>query len=331
MKMHKVHLTLAIGDYDHVRDFVQGDIQAQGIEITYLKLVHEEIFYRFIYFREWEISEISMAKYVSLISQNDRSLTAIPVFPSRIFRLSSIFVHRDGDIQRPEDLAGKKVGIPEWAQTASVYARGYLAHQVGIPLQDIDWYQAGVNQAGRTEKVDLKIPKGVRYTPVPDRSLTELLLSRDLDAIMSARPPQHFLDGKPEIVRLFPDYRAMEEAYWRETGIFPIMHTVAIRADVLKRYPWVAMNLFKAFEEAKRRSMERAADMASPRFPIPWCFEYVARSRELFGHDYWPYGIEANRTTLEAFLEYAHEQGVCHRHLNVEELFPPGVQSFFTV
>ncbi|MFQ5841314.1 MAG: 4,5-dihydroxyphthalate decarboxylase, partial [Thermodesulfobacteriota bacterium] len=260
--MHKIHLTLAIGDYDHVRDFAQGDIRAEGIEITYLKLQHEEIFYRFIYFREWDVSEISMAKYVSLISQNDESLTAIPVFPSRIFRLSSIYVHRDGDIHKPEDLAGKKVGVPEWAQTASVYTRGYLVHQVDIPLQDIDWYQAGVNQAGRTEKVDLKIPKGVRYTPVPDRSLTELLLSGDLDAVLSARPPRYFLDGKPEIVRLFPDYRTVEEAYWRETGIFPIMHTIAIRADVLKRYPWVAMNLFKAFEGAKRRSIERALDMS---------------------------------------------------------------------
>ena len=331
MKMHKVHLTLAIGDYDHVRDFAQGDIGAEGIEITYLKLQHEEIFYRFIYFREWDISEISMAKYVSLISQNDESLTAIPVFPSRIFRLSSIYVLRDGGIQNPEDLAGKKVGVPEWAQTASVYTRGYLVHQVGIPLQDIDWYQAGVNQAGRTEKVDLKIPKGVRYTPVPDRSLTELLLSEALDAVISARPPQHFLDGKPEIVRLIPDYRAAEEEYWRETGIFPIMHTIAIRAEVQRRNPWVAMNLLKAFEEAKRRSIERALDMSSPRFPIPWCFEYTARSREIFGDDYWPYGIEPNRKTLEAFLEYAYEQGVCHRRLKAEELFPREVQSFFTI
>ena len=329
--MRKVHLTLAISDYDHVRDFTEGDIEAEGIEITYLKLQHEEIFYRFFYFREWDISEISMAKYVSLISQNDKNLTAIPVFPSRLFRLSSIYVHADGNIKRPEDLAGRKVGVPEWAQTASVYTRAYLMHQVGIPLQDIDWYQAGVNQAGRTEKVELNLPEGVSCTAVPDRFLAEMILSKDVDAILSARPPQHFLDGKPEIVRLFPDYRAAEEAYWRETGIFPIMHTVAIKTGVLKRYPWVAMNLLKAFEEAKQRSIERGADISATRFPIPWCFESIARSRELFGDDYWPYGIELNRTTLEAFLEYAYEQGVCHRHLRVEELFPQEVQSSFAV
>jgi len=329
--MGNVHLTLAISDYDHVRDFVNGEVQAEGIDITFLKLLHEEIFYRFINYREWDVSEISFAKYVSLISQNDEGIKAIPVFPSRIFRLSSIYILRDSTIRGPEDLAGKKVGIPEWAQTASVYTRGYLMHQVGIPLRDIEWYQAGVNEAGRTEKVALKIPEGVRYTPVADRSLTDLLLSRDLDAIMSARPPRHLLDGNPDIVRLFSDYQAAEEAYWRETNIFPIMHTVAVRTEILNRFPWVAMNLLKAFENAKRRSMERALDISAPRFPIPWCFEYADRSRKLFGNDYWPYGIEPNRTTLEAFLEYAYEQGVCHRRLKPEELFPREVQGSFTI
>jgi 4,5-dihydroxyphthalate decarboxylase len=144
--MKNIHLTLAMSNYDHVRDFTKGNIQAQGIDITYLDLIHEEIFYRFLNFREWDISEISFAKYVSLVSQNDQSIKAIPVFPSRVFRLSSLYIHRDGPIKKPEDLFGKIVGIPEWAQTASVYTRGYLTHQVGIPLKDIEWFQAGVNQ-----------------------------------------------------------------------------------------------------------------------------------------------------------------------------------------
>jgi len=329
--MKNVHLTIAMSNYDHVRDFTQGNIRAEGIEITHLNLVHEEIFYRFLNFREWDISEISFAKYVSLISQGDESIAAIPVFPSRVFRLSSIYIHRDGDINKPEDLAGKKVGIPEWAQTASVYTRGYLMYQAGIPLEDIDWYQAGVNQAGRAEKVALKIPKNVRYTPVPDRTLTDMLLSKDLDAVMSARAPQHFVDGNPEIVRLFPDYQKAEEAYWRDTGIFPIMHTVVIRSEILKRYPWVAMNLFKAFEVAKQSSIKRAFDIASSLYPIPWSFEYADRARAMFGDDYWPYGIEPNRPTLEAFLLYAYEQGVCHRLLKPEELFPKEVQSSYIV
>jgi len=329
--MKNVHLSVAISDYDHVRDFLTGDVRAEGIEITYLNLVHEEIFYRFIKFREWDISEISFAKYVSLVSQDDHSLAAIPVFPSRAFRLSSIYIHRDGGIRKPEDLAGKKIGIPEWAQTASVYTRGYLMHQIGIPLETIDWYQAGVNAPGRSEKVALKIPAGIRYTRVSDRSLTDLLLSGEVTAVMTARPPQAFVDGNPEIIRLFPDFIPVEEAYYRETGIFPIMHVVVIRAEVLQQYPWVAMNVFKALEEAKRRSIERALDVAAARFPIPWGFEFANRAVRIFGKDYWPYGITSNRTTLEAFLQYAHEQGVCHRRLQPEELFPETVQSSFVV
>ncbi|MDF1593583.1 MAG: hypothetical protein P1P89_18905 [Desulfobacterales bacterium] len=329
--MENVHLSVAISDYDHVKDFLTGTVRAEGIEITYLNLVHEEIFFRFIKFREWDVSEISFAKYVSLVSQDDNSLVAIPVFHSRAFRLSSIYIHRDGGIRKPEDLAGKKVGIPEWAQTASVYTRGYLVHQIGIPLEKIDWYQAGVNDPGRAEKVALKIPAGVRYTPVPDRSLTDLLLSKDLDVVMTARPPQAFVDGNPEIIRLFPDFMPVEEAYWKDTGIFPIMHIIVIRAEVLQRHPWVAMNLYKAFEEAKRRSIERALDVSATRFPIPWGFEFANRAVKIFGRDYWPYGISPNRTTLEAFLQYTYEQGVCHRRLKPEELFPKSVQSSYVV
>ncbi len=329
--MKNIHLTVAISSYDHVRDFVAGDVNAEGIDITPLNLVHEEIFYRFLKYREWDVSEVSFAKYVALRSQGDESLSAIPVFPSRAFRLSSFYVRRNGPISKPEDLAGKKVGIPEWAQTASVYTRGYLMHQIGIPLQDIAWFQAGVNGPGRTEKVALKVPQGVNYRQVTDRSLSEMLLASDLDAVLSARPPQAFLDGNPEIVRLFPDFLTAEEAYWRETRIFPIMHVIVLRTDILKSYPWAAMNLLKAFEEAKRRSLERALDFSASRFPIPWGSEYANRAVKIFGADYWPYGIEPNRVTLESFLQYAYEQGVCHRHLKPEELFPPSVQSSFVI
>ena len=329
--MEKVHLTVAVSNYDHVRDFVSGDVNAEGIDITYLNLVHEEIFYRFLKYREWDVSEVSFAKYVSLVSQGDESLMAIPVFPSRAFRLSSFYVHRDGKIKTPADLAGTKVGLPEWAQTAAVYTRGYLTHQIGIPLGDIDWYQAGVNGPGRTEKVALKLPPGVRYTQVTDRSLNEMLLARDLDAVLSARPPQDFIDGNPQLRRLFPDFMAAEEAYWQETRIFPIMHVIVIRAEILQRYPWVAMNLLKAFEEAKNRSLERALDFSASRLPIPWGSEYANRAVQIFGRDYWPYGIKPNRVTLESFLQYAFEQGVCHRLLTPEELFPPTVQSSFII
>lgn len=329
--MGNVQVTLAIGDYDHVRDFSQGAVRAEGVDVTHLKLSVEEIFYRFTKFREWDVSEMSLGKYVALLSQDDDSLSAIPVFPSRAFRLSSIYVRRDGAVKKPADLAGKRVGIPEWAQTAAVYTRGYLAHEIGIPLREIEWVQAGVNQPGRAEKVALKLPAGVRYRNAPDRSLSEMLLAGEIDAVMSARPPAPFSENHPNITRLFTDFRAAEEAYWRKTGVFPIMHVVALRRALLAEHPWIAMNLLQAFEEAKNRALVRALDVTASHLPIPWGYAYAAGARELFGQDFWPYGIEPNRPTLEAFLQYAHEQGVCHRQLTPEELFPAGVQTRFRI
>lgn len=327
----RVNLTVAVSDYDHVRDLVSGVVTADGIEANFLIYAVEEIFFRFTKFREWDVSEMSMGKYVSLVSQGDTSLTAIPVFPSRVFRQSSIYVRADGPVRSPSDLAGRRVGIPEWAQTAAIYSRGFLMHEYGLKLQDVEWHQAGVNEAGRVEKVDLNLPPGVRLLPRRDRSLNGMLLSGEVDAVMTAHPPQCFEDGNPKVKRLFDDYRGVEEAYWRKTGIFPIMHTIAIRRDVYERQRWIAMNLYKAFEQAKRRSMARVLDATAPRVPIPWCFAYAAGAQKMFGDDFWPYGVEPNRTTLEAYLRYAHEQGVCHRPVEVEELFAPETAASFRV
>ena len=329
--MANLRLTLAMGPYDHMRDLVDGTVRAEGIDLIALNLPIEEMFYRFIRFREWDISELSFGKYVSLRSQNDRSIAAIPVFPSRVFRHSSIYVRKNGKVNTPQDLKHKRVGMPEWAQTASIYTRGYLMHEVGIPLKDIEWHQAGLNEAGRREKVKLKLPRGVRYVSHPDRSLNEMLLAGELDAVLSARPPRAALDSDSGVKRLFPDSLEVEKTYFRKTGIFPIMHVVALRGEVLERHSWVAMNLFTAFEEAKRRSLERALDITASYYPVPWGFEYARQSQALFGDDFWPYGIEANRATLEAFLQFGHEQGVCHRKLAPEDLFPVEVQASYRV
>ena len=230
-------------------------------------------------------------------------------------------------MRAPKDLAGKRIGLPEWAQTAAVYSRGFLAHQYGIDLAGIDWVQAGVNEPGRTEKVALNLPSGLRLTPAPTKSLSRMLVGGELDAVLSAHAPECFEDGNPNVTRLFEDYMAVEAEYYRATGIFPIMHVVALKRALVEAQPWIAMSLLKAFEEAKRRSVARALEVTAPRFPIPWCFEHARRAQELFGEDYWPYGVDANRTTLEAFLQYAHEQGVCHRLLTPEDLFPHQVLS----
>ena len=329
--MAKIQLSLAIGAYDHVRDLVDGTVPVAGVELTVLRLPVEEMFYRFLMHGEFDVSEASLAKIVALAAQDDRRFVPLPVFPSRVFRHSSIYIRTGGDIARPEELAGKRVGVPEWAQTAAIYTRGLLAHDYGVDLASIHWHQAGVNEAGRIEKVKLSLPSGVRLTVVADRSLSEMLLAGDLDAVLSARPPAPILAGDPRVRRLFADPRAVELAYARKTGLFPIMHVVAMRREVYERNRWLAMNLFKAFDEAKARSLERAADMTASFFPLPWAADELRLARELFGDDPWRYGIEPNRSTLETFLRYAFEQGVCCRPLSLETLFPPEVQATFRI
>ena len=329
--MSRIRLTLGISDYDHVRDLTNGVVTSEGIDLVPLSFVVEEIHFRFTAFREWDVSEMSLGKYIALVSQGEAPMVAIPVFPNRAFRHSSIYVRRDAELTDPRQLAGRRVGVPEWAQTAGIYTRGFLVHQYGVPLSAIEWWQAGVNQPGRAEKVELRLPRDIRLHRVADRSLTAMLQAGELDAVMTAHPPEPPSGDGPEIVRLFGDAAAVEEAYWRATGIFPIMHIVAIKREIYSQYPWVAMNLYKAFDEARRRSVRRSFDVTASRFPVPWMADYAARWRDLFGPDYFPYGLEPNRVTLSAFCDYAHEQGVCHRKVTPEELFVPEVLRSFRI
>lgn len=329
--MSDLTLTFAASDYEHTRDLTRGDIKAEGIDLRYLNLQIEETFFRFIKFREWDVSEMSFGKYIALKSQDDDSITAIPVFPSRVFRQSSLFVLPDSGIEDASDLRGRKIGIPEWAQTASIYTRGWLVHNVGIPLQEIEWVQAGVNQPGRIEKVKLKLPDGVNYRSEPAKSLTGMLLNGEIDCVMSAHPPGPVEEGDESIVHLYPNYQEIEEQYYRETGIFPIMHVIAIRGDVFRANRWIAQNLLKAFTEAKDRALFRVQEMTATRVPYAWCYEGAQKARRLFGEDFFPYGVEKNRPTLEAFLQYGYEQGVCQRKVEIEELFPEEVLSEFRV
>jgi 4,5-dihydroxyphthalate decarboxylase len=303
-------LSLAINPYDHVRG-----LRPQGIDLTVLELPIEEIFFRFTRFREWDASEMSFGKTVSLMAEAAPDIVPIPVFPSRVFRHSAIYVGAGSNIRQPKDLEGRRVGIPEWAQTAGIYARGLLQHEYGVDLARIHWHQAGVRQAGRIEKVKLHLGEGVRITPVPDKSLAQMLGSGELDAVISARDP----GGK----RLFEDYVSVEEQYFRKTRIYPIMHVVVLRREAYERDRWIAMNLFKAFDEARRESMQRLVEIGLSHVPMPWLAEHARRWRALAGEDFWPYGITPNRPTLEAFVQYAHEQGITARRLKVEELFAP--------
>jgi 4,5-dihydroxyphthalate decarboxylase len=303
-------LTLAISPYDHVRG-----LRPSGIDLTVLELPIEEIFFRFTKFREWHASEMSFGKTVSLMAEPSPDIVPIPVFPSRVFRHSAIYIAEKSGIRQPKELEGRRVGIPEWAQTAGIYVRGLLQHEYGVDLARIQWHQAGVRQPGRIEKVKLQLPEGVRITPVPDKSLAQMLASGELDAVISARDP----GGK----RLFEDYVLLEENYFNKTGIYPIMHVIVLRRDAYQSDRWIARNLLKAFDEAKRESMQRLVEIGLSHVPMPWLAEHARRWRELAGGDFWPYGIEPNRKSLQAFVQYAHEQGVTARRLALEELFAP--------
>src|SRR5271166_2327824 len=322
-----VHLTLAVCDYEHVREIAQGLVHADGITLTPLIFPSiEDITFRFTRNMEWDVSELSFGKYISLTSQGDAPMLAIPVFPSRVHRHSAIYVRRDAGITTARDLEGRAVGIPEWAQTAGIYVRGFLAESYGVDLRKIRWLQAGVNEPGRMEKVELKLPPGIRYEPRPHTSLSAMLASGEIEAAISARAPEGFAPGG-EIVRLFPDFRAEEERLFKTTGIFPIMHLITIRRAVFEQHPWIAMNLFKMFDEAKRRCLDRLCDFTCARIPLPWAAAIADEMRATYGPDPYPYGIEESRGTIEAFCRYAHDQGVTHRRMSVEDLFPPEVRA----
>jgi 4,5-dihydroxyphthalate decarboxylase len=323
---NKVALTIATDDYDHMRDLRFGLVRPEGIDVTYLCMEIHEVFSRFIFNREFDVSELSSAKFAALVSEPDSDIVGLPVFPSRQFRFSSFYINTTKGIKTAADLRGKRIGLPEWAQSAAVYTRGYLMHDVGIPLDAIDWVQAGTEQAGRIEKVDLTLPKGVRLERIADKTLSDMLAAGEIDAAMIAREPSCFKKGHPDVARLFPDFRAAELEYYKKTKIFPIMHIIAMKRSVLAEHPWVARNLFNAFEESKRNSLSRINDNAISSYPVPWLTDYSRGTRKIFGDDTHSYGIEANRPTLEAYLTYAWEQGIAKRLMKPEEIFPPGIE-----
>jgi 4,5-dihydroxyphthalate decarboxylase len=323
--VRKINLTIATDDYDHFRDFRLGLVKAEGIETTWLTMDIHEVFARFAANREWDVSELSFAKFIAQATEENPDIIGIPVFASRMFRMSSFYINKKSGIKSPADLRGKKIGLPEWAQTAAVYTRGWLAHEVGVPLTEIDWYQAGTEQPGRTEKVELNLPKGLRLTRVTDKTLSGMLAAGELDCIMTARPPSSFARKHADVARLFPDFQAEEMRHFERSKVYPIMHIIALKRSVLKQYPWVARNLLNAFEESKRRSMERLTDMAVSRYPVPWLADHVTKLQDRFGKELYPYGIEENRPTLETFLQYAYEQGIARRHAKPEDIFPAGI------
>ena len=325
--MSELKLSIATTDYDHFRDFRLGEVRAQGIDHNWLNLGHHECFARFTANREFDVAELSFAKFSTQVTRPDSDVIGLPVICSRLFRFSSFYVNKNSKIKTVADLKGKRIGSPEWAHSAAVYMRGWMHNEMGVELTDVEWVQAGANSPGRKEKVELNLPEGVNLTRINDKSLSELLATGEIDCAIIARPPTCFLEGHPDVERLFPDYIEMEEDYYERTKVWPIMHIIAMRRQILDENPWVARNLLNAFQESKRRSIERLLDPAVSRYPVPWLATYARKMRDMFHGDLFPYGIEENRPTWEQMALYTYQQGIAHRQFKPEDIFPTGIMT----
>lgn len=320
--MQRLNLSLAVCDYEHTRALADGTVSVEGVQLNVQHFEYpSHIFHRALAYGEWDICEMSFAKYCSLAGQRDERFVAIPVFPSRCFRHSAVYVRDSSRLRDFSELRGARVGVPEWGQTAGVYVRGMLAEEHGIGLSDIEWSQGGVNQLGRREVAEVALPREVTMTPV-DRPLRDMLAAGEIDAIIAASGPISF--GGSRFRPLLADPESQEEEYWLRTGIFPIMHVIVLRRAVHERHPWVARNLRSAFEAAKSVSLGRLMKKHVSLFPVPLMSRAVSVARETLGTDFWPYGIEKNRRTLEAFCEYVHGQGISRVRLDpATDLFIP--------
>jgi 4,5-dihydroxyphthalate decarboxylase len=319
-----MHLSFACGDYDRLRPLRDGRVRPEGLDLTFLTLGPEEIFYRQIVHHEFDASEMSLGSYVTGLAQGTAPFVAIPIFPSRAFRHSSAYVNASAGIERPEDLRGKRVGVAEYQLTANVWLRGILDDDHGVRPSDVRWFIGGLDQAGRRGKQTLVLPPEIHVEEIPnDQTLSGMLERGDIDAIFTPRMPGPFITGSGKIRRLFPDYRRVEADYFARTRIFPIMHTVVIRRDVYERDRWIAQSLVKALTEAKRMCAATIYNTAALPYMLPWMNEEIESVRQLMGEDWWPYGVEPNRKTLETFLRYAAAQGIATRPLTVEALFAP--------
>lgn len=322
-----LRLTLACGDYDRTRPLIDGTIRPLGIDLTCLPMTIEEIFFRMARFREFDAAEMSLSSYlVSLSAGEDAPFVAIPVFPSRSFRHSGIYVHAGSGISRPEDLVGRTVGVAEYQLTANVWIRGILADRHGVPVNSVRYRTGGLHQPGRPEKLAVTLPPDVRVEPIgPGQTLSDMLAAGQIDALYTPRTPRSFAEGHPGVARLFPDFREAESRYWRDTGIFPIMHVLVIRADVYRRDRWVARSLLDAFGKAREIALSGLAETAALRYMLPWLPDDVDHAQRVLGRDYWTYGLAGNEAALAALTRYSCEQGLIPRALAPRELFVPEV------
>jgi len=322
--LSKLNLSFACWNYDRTRALLDGSVQPDGIDLNYLCLPVEETFFRMARHREFDVAEMSFSSYCVSLNRPERPFVALPIYPSRFFRHSCIYVNANSGISEPKDLIGKRIASPEYQMTAPVWIRGILQDHYGVPVDAQPYLFGGEEETGRVEKLKLDLPPNIKLQPIgPTQTLSQMLADGELDALYTARAPSSFTRGDGRVKRLFENYAEVERAYWRDTGIFPIMHVIVMRRDVYEANRWIAQSLTKAFYEPQRRAYEDLAETAAHKTMLPWLVEHVEEARREMGDDWWPYGLERNRNTLKTFTRYHFEQGLSKRQLALDELFAP--------
>ncbi len=329
--MTKLQLSVAMGDYDRTRALYDGRVQIDGVDPVYMLLNPEEMFFRAMRSRDFDIAELSFSSYLVKHSQGDCPYIAVPVFLSRAFRHTSIYVRKDR-IKQPADLKGRRVGLPEYQLTANVWARAILQDDYGVRPEDITWVRGGIDTPGRPEKIALQLPPGVKVEAAPEGStISELLDRGEIDGFIGPRPPNRVALRNPNIGWLFDDPTAEAKDYYRRTGVFPIMHVVGIRKELAQAHPWLPAAVVKAFTASKAEALELLSDTSATKVTLPFVEEQLKAARESLGEDYWSYGVQAARKTLETFVRHHHAQGLSKRLMAVEELFHPATYETYSI
>ena len=330
--MSRLKVSLACWDYDRTHALADGSVRPEGIDLIYHNLFVEETFFRMLRYREFDAAEMSLSSYCVSLMRGDPAFVAIPVFPSRFFRHSCIFVSAKSGIREPKELAGKRIGVPEYQMTAPVWIRGILQDEYGVDPASCEYLSGGEEEPGRDEKLKLELPAKFRLKPIgPDQTLARMIAEGGLDAMHTARAPSTFATRPDAVKRLFENFVEVEKAYYRKTKIFPIMHTVVIRRELYNANRWIAQSLYKAFVEAQQKTYRNLATTMANASMLPWQVAHVEEARALLGEDWWPYGAGPNRHVLDTFLRYHHEQGLSKCRLSVEELFAPETLESFRV
>src|SRR3954465_15920245 len=322
--MADVPITIACGNYDRTRAIRDGRVKVEGCDVTYLPLYPEEIFFRAFRYQEFDVSELSFSSYIRTIAAGDSAYVGIPAFVSRLFRHSGIYIRADSGISAPADLRGKRIGLPEYQITAVVWMRGMMQHEYGVKPNEIHWRNGGQEQPGRGERPPLKPIPGLDLQPLgPGQTLVDMLRNGELDALFTARAPSSFLNGEPHIARLFPNTREAEKAYFKKTGLFPIMHLIGIKKTLVEQYPWPATSVYKAFLEPKALAMIDLRDVNALMVTLPWLEAETNETMAVMGSDFWKYGAHENARETERAPKHAYEQGLVDRKIGIEELFVP--------